>query len=445
MTIKIREIFKYLFLLLPLSLISGPAIPDLTITFGGTYILFFILLRKENYKLINDNFIQISIIFWLSLIFISFFSINKEKSFQDSIIFFRFLMIPICCYYFFFYDGKNLKNLLFIIFILVILVSIDTLYQFFNYTSKDGFGKDLLGFKSEWYGRLTGPFRDELIPGSYISKFTLLGFIYLIIKKPFKYHIILESIYLGTALLVCFVSGERMALASYCLALVILLFFLKNRRYTIIFSLLIGLSLIYLVYKYHPFYNDYKIIDSNEYHQGLEIEKSFVCEDNNNLTCTKIIRVQPSFFKILKNFSTSAYGEIYLLSLNMFKNNPITGVGLNNFKYVCENDSKYKSLMVNYDCASHPHNTYIQWLTEGGLIVFIFFIIYLFIIFKLIIKNDGDKDLKIISLASLLILFWPIMSTGSLIKNWYGIAVFFIIGICLCLSKLKKDSLKQNY
>ena len=39
----------------------------------------------------------------------------------------------------------------------------------------------------------------------------------------------------------------------------------------------------------------------------------------------------------------------------------------------------YKNMMVNYDCASHPHNIYIQWLTEGGLIVFIFiFILYLF-------------------------------------------------------------------
>ena len=63
------------------------------------------------------------------------------------------------------------------------LVSIDTLYQFINYTSKDGFGEDLLGFKSNWYGRLTGPFGDELIPGSYLSKFGLFGFVFLISLK----------------------------------------------------------------------------------------------------------------------------------------------------------------------------------------------------------------------------------------------------------------------
>ena len=39
-------------------------------------------------------------------------------------------------------------------------------------------------------------------------------------------------------------------------------------------------------------------------------------------------------------------------------------------------------MMVNYDCASHPHNIYIQWLTEGGLIVFFFFHFSIFIFFN---------------------------------------------------------------
>ena len=59
---------------------------------------------------------------------------------------------------------KIFKQLLLIIFVLVIFVCIDTFYQFLNYTSENGFGKDLLGFNSNWYGRLTGPFGDELIP-----------------------------------------------------------------------------------------------------------------------------------------------------------------------------------------------------------------------------------------------------------------------------------------
>ena len=123
----------------------------------------------------------------------------------------------------------------------------------------------------------------------------------------------------------------------------------------------------------------------------------------------------------------------------MFLDNPVTGIGINNFKYLCDYNEFYRILMVNYDCASHPHNIYIQWLTEGGIIVFISFILYLYFLIKFIINNIGDKKYKIISLVILLNMFWPIMSTGSLIKNWFGVTSFFIIGLCMCVSKFKNN------
>ena len=121
----------------------------------------------------------------------------------------------------------------------------------------------------------------------------------------------------------------------------------------------------------------------------------------------------------------------------MFKNNPITGIGISNFKSTCQENIIYKKKMVNYGCASHPHNTYIQWLTEGGIVVFLIFILYLFILCNFIGKNSGENNFKVIALILIVVLFWPLMSTGSLIKNWYGITVYFIIGISICLSKLK--------
>ena len=123
----------------------------------------------------------------------------------------------------------------------------------------------------------------------------------------------------------------------------------------------------------------------------------------------------------------------------MFLDNPITGIGINNFKYLCNYNELYKNMMINYECASHPHNIYIQWLAEGGLIVFISFIVYLFFLVKFVINNTGDKKYKIISIVIILMMFWPIMSTGSLIKNWFGVTTFFIIGLCMCLSKFKNN------
>ena len=439
MILQSKNLFSYLFLLIPLFLITGPAIPDIVITLGVIFGIFYILYQKEYENFIKLNLLRISIIFWLSLIFISFFSYNKTYSFQDSLIFIRFLLIPFFCYFLFFRDKKVFERLLLVLFIIVVFVSIDTLYQFINYTSKDGFKEDLLGFKSNWYGRLTGPFGDELIPGSYLSKFSLFGFVFLISKKKLKDNIIIQSLYLSIIILVCYISGERMAFATFSLSLLLLLIFLDGYRKSIILSILIGALFIFLATYLHPFYNDFNVIESTQYHQGQKIEKFFQCENDTEKICSKIINIQPNFFEVIKNFGTSAYGEIYLLSFNMFLDNPITGIGISNFKYLCDYNELYKNMMINYDCASHPHNIYIQWLVEGGSIVFILFILYLFFLIKFIINNTGDKNYKIISIVIIILMFWPMMSTGSLIKNWFGVTTFFIIGLCICLSKFRNN------
>jgi len=439
MILQSKYILSYLYLLIPLFLIAGPAIPDIVITLGGLFGIFYILYQKEYESLIKLNLFRISIIFWLSLISISFFSYNKTYSFQDSLIFIRFLLIPFFCFFIFFKDKKLFERLLIVLFFIVVFVSIDTLYQFINYTSKDGFKEDLLGFKSNWYGRLTGPFGDELIPGSYLSKFGLFGFVFLISLKKLEKNIIIQSLYLSLIMLVCYISGERMAFATFSLSLLLLLIFLDGFRKSIIFSILIGALFIFLASYFHPFYNDFDVIESTQYHQGQKIEKIFQCENDTEKICSKIINIQPNFFEVIKNFDTSAYGEIYLLSFKMFLDNPITGIGINNFKYLCNYNELYKNMMINYECASHPHNIYIQWLAEGGLIVFISFILFLFFLVKFIINNTGDKKYKIISIVIIIIMFWPIMSTGSLIKNWFGVTTFFIIGLCMCLSKFKNN------
>ena len=124
----------------------------------------------------------------------------------------------------------------------------------------------------------------------------------------------------------------------------------------------------------------------------------------------------------------------------MFIDNPLTGIGINNFKFLCNSNYIYKNMMVYYECASHPHNIHIQWLTEGGLIVFTLFILYLIFLIFFILNNNGEKKFKIISITIIIIMFWPIMSTGSLIKNWFGVSTFFIVGLCICLSRFRNNS-----
>ena len=85
----------------------------------------------------------------------------------------------------------------------------------------------------------------------------------------------------------------------------------------------------------------------------------------------------------LKDFKNSPYGEIYNTAFQIWMDNKLTGIGLNNFTYLCENDDRYKDKIKNYNCVSHPHNIYLQWLVETGIIGFFLFYLGLFLLFFL--------------------------------------------------------------
>jgi len=55
------------------------------------------------------------------------------------------------------------------------------------------------------------------------------------------------------------------------------------------------------------------------------------------------------------------------------------------------------------------------------------------------VQNNTDYTGRLISIVTLIIIFWPIMSTGSFVKNWMGVSSFFAIGLALSMNKLRLD------
>ena len=90
-------------------------------------------------------------------------------------------------------------------------------------------------------------------------------------------------------------------------------------------------------------------------------------------------------------------------------------------------DERY--IVSSLSCSSHPHNTYIQLLSETGIIgltflllILFYFLIYIFkhCILKFKRKNYFN-DFEICILSGIAIYLWPLIPTPNIFNNWLNI------------------------
>ena len=130
----------------------------------------------------------------------------------------------------------------------------------------------------------------------------------------------------------------------------------------------------------------------------------------------------------------------YITAYRMYLDHKILGVGVKNFRKFC-NDKKY--IESESSCAPHPHNTYVQILSETGIIgfsflilVLIYFCIYIFKHLFLRIKGKYHfNDFEICILSGIAIYLWPFAPTGNVFSNWLNIAM--ILNLPLLIWSLK--------
>ena len=113
----------------------------------------------------------------------SFLSIDVTAAFRSSFFYLRFLFFSLCIFYLGF-KFLPFKKIIFFWIVIIAFVSFDIYFQYF-------IGVDLFGYKAEHGPRYSGPFGNELIAGSYLSRFLPLIIPLLIItsKKNKKNNI----------------------------------------------------------------------------------------------------------------------------------------------------------------------------------------------------------------------------------------------------------------
>ena len=92
--------------------------------------------------------------------------------------------------------------------------------------------------------------------------------------------------------------------------------------------------------------------------------------------------------------------------------------------------------MLHPLCSSHPHNLYLEILSETGTLGFVLFITFIFLLIKYIFKdfkiNKTEKKLTfILFFVSLIVSIWPLSTSGSFFTTWNGSYYWLIIGFIL--------------
>ena len=137
----------------------------------------------------------------------------------------------------------------------------------------------------------------------------------------------------------------------------------------------------------------------------------------------------------------------------MWKDQPIFGFGLKSFRIKCwefsppRTEEYIRDGALAIGCSTHPHNYYLELLSEAGIVgtglIIVFFLILLkdsYYYLKKYIKTQNSEMILLIPVIILFILeIWPIKSTGSFFTTWNATFLWLIVAILFSI-KFKKWS-----
>jgi hypothetical protein len=405
-------IVNVLFCLLPFNFIAGNLFVNLNVIFLVLITFTLYLKEVQNFKLnILDKTIITFFIFTFFTLGFNYFEANfNENSLPNDIAKKTFLYLR----YFFLYVAlriltfnNQLKlNWFFILSsFCVLFVSIDIIFQSF-------FQKNIFGIIPSTTRRLSGLFGDELIAGGYIQRFSVFAILLtgiLNVEKNFnKYfsNAIIFFILLSGIIL----SGNKMPFLLFLFSVFLISCFTMNYKKRILFFLCLVLTISLFINKNINFQNNL----TKFYGTSRDLVNVFInnSEDLNNV----VIKKQAPYV-----------GEFYGAYLT-WKKNIYLGGGIKSFRFNCPN------------CGTHPHNYYLEFLSDLGLvglliILFLFFYIcYEIFRRKNIFKLSTNSEIYTFSFFLIIFIeFFPLRSSGSFFSTNNSTIIFLCLGILVSL------------
>ena len=393
---SIKNSLIVLFSVFPIAILLGNFSINLSIILISLIFLVSLVAKKIIFKNQNKTFLLLAF-FFISLVINLLFSNNFGLS-APRVIKFIFIIFFITSFKFLIINlRENQINKIYKIWLIIFtIIVIDLIIEFFK-------GTNIIGLSSVMPGwRLASFTGMESVIGNYFFGFVLiaLAYVYQNITNGKKLNLFLAICFI----IISFIIGERANfiktfLIITCFIFLVYDFSLRSK----ILSLLTFASLTIILLNFNT---SYKTRYFSTHLQTL-LEKD----------------------GLSKYLQTSQYGAQYNVAIEIFKDNPVFGVGIKNYR-IANLDSKYNNLKHKENrlrWGTHPHQIHLEILSETGLFGFICFFIFMalsiFFSIKSYLTNKNFYQLSgiLFILASML----PLLPSGSFLST-YTSSIFWL-------------------
>ena len=391
--------------------------------------IFFINVNKyELSQIINNKIIIFFIIFYFYLVSNYFVNISKEPSFLRSIFFIRFIFYVISLNYFLKKKYINPKKIFLYWGLTTVLICLDLQLQ-------NIFGKNIFGYESIMQGNLTrlgGFLNNELKIAYLINNFFVisLGAYLFFNKMNNKVHQTLILVFISLIVFSIYSTGERANFICLLFFVFCILIFSRFRVYFLSLVIIL-IPIIFL---------NYSDLQSNP-----KINRMFV-----NIIEQVKKNISPDT-KSNKNFlyKENHYFSHYSTAWQIYKDFPLFGVGLKNFRIYCDNETYDKKIPVSFrgrNCATHPHNVFFEIISELGFIGFIIFYSFFgYFFFKSFSYSFKERNIFVFGNTIFLITYFiPFLPRGSFFSNWNAMLFWTIFGVTIYLISNKNNPTSKN-
>ena len=312
----------------PLAMVIGPAIAEIIMNLLSIMFIYNVI-RNKDYTLFKSNFVKFFLIFYF-LISVStiFLYVNTEQLYKV-FAHLRFLFFALAICYFLQENKKFITTIFYFSSGILLLTSIDGIYQYIN-------GENFFGYVKYRPDRISGVFNDDLILGSFLSKFlpAILSFYFFIYKKKGLLNISYLLLILITTIFTIFISGER-----------------SSMLFILIFCFLSFISLnIKIIYKLITFFVISCIIFITLISNPVLLDRYY------NQTIKHVFGQN-----VYKKQVIPEYYPLFATSLKMFEDNILFGQGFRSFRYKC-NEEKFITYGQKYTVINNEVLTFdISW------------------------------------------------------------------------------------